>query len=240
MARKRLYEVEKLTMFDLSKMTSYELREVLAPIRDATAKRVRRIEKGKYESPAVQGLMKTGGLLSVQGKDKATLIREIQRGQAFLSRGTSRIGSTSIFRNGLEEKQIGAKEYTQKYNKTDILFGNKKAPEYSSLSDRKKGRFWNVLHKIRQNGIQLSAEEYDTENQLVRIAVKSNNPTNAFLNSIPAEAKEYVENNSHIEMDKDWVSGKLRKEKLDNYWTEKITAMYSAYIKWKREHPEIN
>ena len=237
MARKTLKDVIDVNLYDLSKMTSYQLKEVLAPIRDAVHKRVSRIHAEKLESPAISALTKSGGELSAKGKDKEALIKEIERGQAFLGYATSRIGTYT--------DKPGAREYTAQQNRFtgDGFVSNKtgkdiKTPEYSDLTDRKKARFWDVLHKIKQNGIQLNPEEYDAENQLIRTAVKSKDPVGKFLECLPAEAVEYVRVNSAIDLDEDYKKGKLKKKKLDEYWTDKITSMFSSYVKWQKENPE--
>lgn len=242
--RRTLKDVVSLDMYDLAKMTKYELQEVLAPIRDATHKRVERIKKEKLESPALSALTKSGGALSSKGKDKQALMHEIMRGQAFLSYATSRIGTYS--------DKPGAREYTKQRNRTSgdgFFFTNEvkpngkngkiRIPDYSDLSDRKKGRFWTVLHKIKQNGVQLSPEMYNEENMMIRTVVKSNDPVGAFMKIIPEEAKNYVLEKSEMEKDSDYHRGKIKKKDLDEYWTDKITSMYSAYIDWKMEHPEF-
>ena len=236
--RYKLPEVEGMSLYDLSKMTSYQLKEVLGPIRDAVHKRVSRIHKAKLESPAISALTKSGGALSARGKDKEGLIQEIQRGQAFLGYATSKIGTYT--------DKPGAREYTEQRKQFtgDGFFDNTKegkkikTPEYADLSDRNKGRFWTVLHKIKQNGIQLKPEEYNEENQLIRTALKSKRPDEQFLKIIPAEAVDYVRNNSILEADADYSAGKLRKKNLDNYWTDKITSMFSSYMKWQTDTPD--
>lgn len=237
MARKTLKDVLDYDIYDLSKLTSYELREVLAPIRDATHKRVSRIKKEKLESPALSALTRSGGALSAKGKDKQSLIHEIQRGQAFLSYATSKIGTYG--------EKPGARKYTESRNRFtgDGFVSNEtgkkiRTPEYSDLTDRKKGRFWTTLHKIKQNGVQLSPEMYNEENQMLRTAIKSNDPQGAFLNIIPKEAKEYVLEKSKMEKDIDYTKGKIKKKDLDEYWTDKLTSMFSAYVDWKLDHPE--
>lgn len=238
--RYKLSEVEDISLYDLSKMTSYQLKSVLAPIRDAVHKRVSRIHQAKLESPAISALTKSGGALSARGKDKEELIQEIQRGQAFLGYATSKIGTYT--------EKPGAREYTEQrkqftgdgfYDNTDMSGRKKiKTPEYTDLTDRNKGRFWSVLHKIKQNGIQLRPEEYNEENQLIRTALKSKRPDEQFLKIIPAEAVSYVRNNSILEADAEYNAGKLRKKNLDNYWTDKITSMFSSYMKWQTDNPD--
>lgn len=230
MGRKVLSEALDASIYDLSKMTSYELKEVLAPIRDAVSKRVVAIKKSGVPSPALKSLTSSGGLLSSKGKDKTALIGEINRGKSFLNMKTSSIKGSRSYLKEITRKQTEGE-------KSGILKSlDEIAPDYTELSDRSKGRFWETLHKLKQDGFQMNPEQYDTANNLIRVAFKGKNPSESFLKTIPDEAKEYVK--EHSELDYDYNRSKLRGKNLDSYWAEKIAKMVEAYDDWQKMNPE--
>lgn len=237
--RYRLYEVQSLSEYDLAQMSKYDLQRVLAPIRDAANKRVKRIQKNKLEAPALSALTKSGGKLSTKGKDKSGLIKEIKRGQAFLGMATSKIGGERGSRWYTEERK-------KKRHQAETSFGFKpkfdmsgfRSKEYGDMGKKAKSAYWDILHKIKQNGIQLQPEEYDEMNQLVRIVSVTKNFEDAFLNMIPAEAWDDVISKSALENDEAYRTGKRIKGGRQNYKAEKVTAMIQAYLKWLTDHPE--
>lgn len=238
-SRLRLYEVQNLSEYDLSKLSKYDLQRVLAPIRDATNKRVKRIQKLKLEAPSLSALTKSGGKLSTKGKDKAGLIKEIQRGQAFLGMATSKIGGESGARAYTEARNKRRKESSETFGFESIFdLGKKAGREYTDLSDKAKGTYWDVMHKMKQKGIQLNQEQYDATHSLVVALSSTRNWEDAFLNSIPAEAREYVLNESYMPNDDLYHSGKKIKGGKKNYKAEKIVAMVDAYTKWMVDNPE--
>ena len=233
MARKVLAQAMDTSLYDLSKMTKYELREYLAPVRDAVNKRVQAIKKVGVPSPALKSLESSGGLLSSKGADKKMLISEIQRGKAFLNLKTSTVKGGRQFAKEITKKQSDAQKVGIDKKIEDF------APDYTNLTDRNKGRFWQTLHKLKQDGFQMSPEQYDTNNALIRTAFKGKRPDQKFLQTIPDEASEYVQEHSELPSDMDYASGKLKKDKLDAYWSEKIAKMVEAYNEWMMDNPEI-
>lgn len=244
--RYRLYEVQSLSEYDLSKLSKYDLQRVLAPIRDAANKRVKRIQKAKLEAPSLSALTKSGGRLSTKGKDKAGLIKEIQRGQAFLGMGTSRIGGEFGARAYTEARNKRKKESMETFGylttspKYDLsAFGKNGRKDYSDMSDKAKGTYWNIMHKIKQKGIQFNEEQYNIHDALVVALSSTRNWEDAFLNSIPAEAREYVLNKSYMPNDELYHAKKKIKGGYENYKVEKVVEMIDAYTKWKVDHPEL-
>ena len=252
MARKVLSDALSTNTYDLSKMTSYELKEVLAPIRDAVAKRVVAIKKSGLPSPSLRALQTSGGNLSAKGKDKSALINEINRGKSFLNMKTSTIKGSRSFLKEITKKKSDAEKSGIIKNLDEI------APDYTELKDRAKGRFWETLHKLKQDGFQLQSEEYDTANNLIRIAFKGKNPEKAFLNAVvPEEAWDYVDRvlltdkqralqdlvvnmteKTAMPDDERRKKGRLKGERLDSYWAEKIAKMIEVYSDWLKDNPE--
>lgn len=230
--RYRLYEVQSLTEYDLSKMSKYDLQRVLAPIRDATNKRVKRIQKGKLEAPSLSALTKGGGALSTKGKDKSGLIGEILRGKAFLGMATSKISGEFGARAYTEARNKRRKESTETFGYESMFDVGKRAKDYTDLSDKAKGTYWNIMHKVKQKGIQLKPEQYNETHALVVSISASRNFVGAFLNTIPAEAHQYVLENSYLPNDEAYRNGKKIKGGKQNYKVEKIVAMLDGYTKW--------
>lgn len=254
MGRKVLTEALNSSIYDLSKMTSYELKEVLAPIRDAVHKRVVAIKKSGVPSPAIRSLNSSGGLLSAKGKDKSALIDEINRGKSFLNMQTSTIKGSRTYLKDITQKQFQGERAGVLHELDEI------APDYTELTDRSKGRYWETLHKLKQDGFQLQPEEYDTANNLIRIAFKGKEPDKNFLKAVvPEEAWDYVTQydddlderqkalkelatniveQTAMPNDELRHQGRLKKHKLDSYWSEKIAKMIEVYSKWAKDNPE--
>ena len=233
MARKVLKQAMDTSLYDLSKMTKYELREYLAPVRDAVNKRVHAIKKAGVPSPALKSLESSGGLLSSKGADKKMLISEIQRGKAFLNLKTGSVKGAKEYLKDITKQKSEAQKVGIDKRIEDF------APHYFTLSDRNKGRYWETLHKLKQDGFQMSPEQYDTNRALIRTAFKGKRPDEAFLRTIPSEAKQYVSDRSYLPGDELYAKGKLRGDKLDAYWTEKVAKMIEAFDEWRKDNVEI-
>lgn len=88
---------------DLKKLTGKELRNVVATLRDASAKRYKRaVEKGELDPAIVAFRDKYGGKISVKGKTDAQLRRELQKGYYFLQAKTSTASGRKAVRQALE------------------------------------------------------------------------------------------------------------------------------------------
>ena len=183
------------------------------------------------------------------------MINEINRGKSFLNMKTSTIKGSRSFLKEITKKKSDAEKSGIIKNLDEI------APDYTELKDRAKGRFWETLHKLKQDGFQLQAEEYDTANNLIRIAFKRKSPDNAFLNAVvPEEAWDYVNMESSDLDDKQKAlkelaeniidktampnderrkKGKIKGDKLDSYWAEKISKMVEVYSDWLKDNPEF-
>lgn len=77
-------------MSDLKKLSGKDLRNVVATLRDAAAKRYKRaIEKNELDPAIVAFRDKYGGKISVKGKTDKELRRELEKGYYFLNSKTS-------------------------------------------------------------------------------------------------------------------------------------------------------
>lgn len=102
-------EILDADIADLKKLTGKELRNVVATLRDASAKRYQRAVKAGELSPAVVAFRdKYGGKLSVKGKTDKELRRELQKGYYFLNAKTSTSTGRKAVQEALE-KSTGVK-----------------------------------------------------------------------------------------------------------------------------------
>lgn len=201
MASKRYTLGESLNVRfeDLKGMSKSELLKVLAPIRDAANKRVNRLEKAGQPSPALAAIQKTGG--KIYGSKYTTnkeLRKEIERGIAFINYQTSTVK--------------GARSYEKKM--TGSVTGGVR---YGDLTPAQVGKYWDIMHKMREAGIQLSGEGYDAVKALIRNSVASDDPDAAFLSSVPAESHEYI---------------RERMTESDDP-ADRVLSAISSYIDWK-------
>ena len=96
-------EILDADIADLKKLTGKELRNVVATLRDASAKRYQRAVKAGELSPAVVAFRdKYGGKISVKGKTDKELRRELQKGYYFLNAKTSTSTGRKAVREALE------------------------------------------------------------------------------------------------------------------------------------------
>ena len=201
MASKRLTVGEALSVKfeDLKGMSKGELLQVLAPLRDAANKRVNRLQSAGQPSPALAAIEKTGGkIYGGKWTTNKELRKEIERAAAFLNYQTSTV--------------TGARKYEKKM--TGSVTGGIR---YGDLTPAQVGQYWDIMHKMREAGIQLSGEDYDAVKALIRNSVSSNDPDAAFLSSVPAESHEYI---------------KERMPESDDP-TDRILSAIESYIDWK-------
>ena len=201
MASKRLTVGEALSVKfeDLKGMSKGELLQVLAPLRDAANKRVNRLQSAGQPSPALQAIEKTGGkIYGGKWTTNKELRKEIERAAAFLNYQTSTV--------------TGARKYEKKM--TGSVTGGIR---YGDMNPAQVGKYWDIMHKMREAGIQLSGEDYDAVKALIRNSVSSNDPDAAFLSSVPAESHEYI---------------KERMPESDDP-TDRILSAIESYIDWK-------
>lgn len=96
-------EILDADIADLKKLTGKELRNVVATLRDASAKRYQRAVKAGELSPAVVAFRdKYGGKISTKGKTDKELRRELQKGYYFLNAKTSTSTGRKAVREALE------------------------------------------------------------------------------------------------------------------------------------------
>ena len=197
--RYTLKDVMGISPDDLKGKSKSELLKILAPIRDAANKRINRLENSGQPSPALSAIKQTGGKLY---GSKWTTIKdlkdEIKRGQAFLKYKTSTV--------------TGARAYEKRM--TGSVQGNL---TFWDMNPQQMGKYWDIMHKMRQAGIQLAGEDYDAVKALIRNSVSSDDPEGTFLNSLPAESHEYI------------------KERLPESEdpVDRILSAISSYIDWK-------
>lgn len=102
-------EILDTDIADLKKLTDKELRNVVATLRDAAAKRYQRAVKSGDLSPAIVAFRdKYGGKISTAGKTDKELRRELQKGYYFMQAKTSTHSGRKAVQEALE-KSTGVK-----------------------------------------------------------------------------------------------------------------------------------
>lgn len=123
-------ELINLDVGDVSKMSRRELAKAVSTLGSAANKRIKRFEKAGVETPAVRGVKRSGGNISVKGKNINELRSEYVRAKTFLSAKTStRKGYTKIqkefeTRVGGKMTEDEAKSFWSAYNKLSELEPN--------------------------------------------------------------------------------------------------------------------
>ena len=96
---------------DVMKMSTGDLRSVVARLNRIETKRVNNLEKYGYNTQAIRALKETGGK-TVAAKDMSRnqLLHEYSRAKAFLSAETSTVSGSAKFYKGIKER-VGANRY---------------------------------------------------------------------------------------------------------------------------------
>ena len=161
----------------LNKLTRAELSKIVTQLGSAANKRYKRLNSKNMKTPAIKALKKSGGKISVRGKNINQLRSEYIRATNFLRAKTSTIsGAKKVVK--MFEKRIGGK-LTVDQVKTFWNVYNRIA-EYDPYFLRLYGST-NMQRFIRDEIIQEDAKEID---DLVKIA----------LNRINAEYESNGEN----------------------------------------------
>lgn len=82
-------DILNMDITDFNKLGFKNLKLVVGRLVSAVNKRLRRFEKKGIRTPATRALMKSGGVLSVKGKDTNQLRKEYARARNFLNMETS-------------------------------------------------------------------------------------------------------------------------------------------------------
>lgn len=82
-------DIVNMDLNTFEKLNESDMRKVVGRLVSAVNKRVRRFEEAGINSPAVQALNKSGGLLSTKGKNLNELRKEYARARNFLNMETS-------------------------------------------------------------------------------------------------------------------------------------------------------
>ena len=133
---KRVSQVQRVLNTNIEtfeKMTHAELAHEVSILASAANKRIRRLEKAGYNTPALRYTMAHGGTFSVKGKNKTELLAEMKRASGFLGAKTSSVS--------------GAKKSVKAMN----VAIQKAHPEEEipEMTKEEIDRFWEAVDKIR-------------------------------------------------------------------------------------------
>ena len=82
-------DILNMDIVDFNRLSEKDLKLVVGRLVSAVNKRLRRFEKKGISTPATRALMKSGGVLSVKGKNANQLRKEYARARNFLNMETS-------------------------------------------------------------------------------------------------------------------------------------------------------
>lgn len=123
-------ELLKMDIDDVQKLNRKELAKVVSQMGSAANKRLKRFSARGTQTPATQGLIRSGGKISVAGKNLNQLRAEYVRAKTFLNAKTStRKGYTQVQKQ-FEQRIGGAlnpeetKKFWSAYNKLSELEPN--------------------------------------------------------------------------------------------------------------------
>ena len=136
MAKKRISRVQAVLNTDIQKMEKMERAELAREISivvSAANKRIRRLQKAGYNTPALQYTMKHGGMFSVKGKSSEALLNELKRAKGFMGAKTSSVR--------------GAK----KSIKTMTEMQKKINPDFrGEMTQEEIAKYWEAIDRIRE------------------------------------------------------------------------------------------
>lgn len=183
--RLSLKDVTGLKVEQLRDMNKKDLLRVLAPIRDAANKRIGRLEKaGIGNIPALNAIQSTGGrIYGGKWTTNMDLVKEIQRGSAFLGYKTSSVTGARKF----EKWASGGRGAIPNFR-----LGDGESMRYGDMTPSQVGKYWDILHKMQEKGIQIAGEFYDAFKTILRNSVSSDDPVGSFINSMPAASQDYI------------------------------------------------
>lgn len=78
-----------LDIVDFNSLTEKEMRKVVSRLRDAGNKKIKRLEKSGFDTPALRQVNRSGGLFSTKGKSLNQLRAEHSRIRSFMQSKTS-------------------------------------------------------------------------------------------------------------------------------------------------------
>lgn len=144
-------DILNLDISEISKMDRKTLAKTVSTLASAGNKRVKRLKNKGIETPALRGLEKTGGNLSVKGKDVNALRKEFMRAKTFLTAKTSTFKGYKAVQKEFEERIGGkltpeqTKRFWSAYNKA-----NEREPNFLKLYGSSQMQSY-IREEIEQN-----------------------------------------------------------------------------------------
>lgn len=116
-------DILNMDISDISKLNRTELAKLVSQLGSASNKRLKRMESKDMTTPATMGIKRSGGKISVAGKNVNELRSEFMRAKTFLSAKTSTQKGFKQVQKSIEQRIGGpltpnqTKEFWQGYNK---------------------------------------------------------------------------------------------------------------------------
>ena len=175
-------EILDADIADLKKLSGKELKNVVATLRDASAKRYKRaVEKGELD-PAITAFRdKYHGRISVKGRSDAELRKELQKGYYFLNAKTSTSTGRAAVKQALEKatgEQLNRQQTDRLWKAIDKmgeLYELGQLPAFGSLGSNEvrnyvakqvaKGHTVDYILKHAEAGLNALYEEQITDEE---------------------------------------------------------------------------
>lgn len=155
-----LEQVMNLTWDQINKMNLKELKAATKVVGDVANKRLMRLEKNDYiAKQALESLTKSGGKITVGGKNINQLRGEINRARAFINMKTSRIRDAKAVYKARDTQFFG----TKAKNKEELKRRKAMSEKISELYDKFLEMDAAAKYKIGARGVRDLAIETVTE-----------------------------------------------------------------------------
>lgn len=123
----RIEDIMRMSAEDINKMSRKDLSKITSRLASAANKRIKRMQSSNESSPALAGVLSSGGKISVKGKNQGQLKAEFIRARQFLQGKTSGLRKAKEFKKNLFKK-LGVKK----------------------LSDEQIGQLERIMDKIKE------------------------------------------------------------------------------------------
>lgn len=161
-------QILKLNISDISQLSEKELRGIVSQMRKVANNRLKSLSKKQLKTETVKQLMRSGGKISVKGKDLNALKAEFFRAKAFLKNPASKV--------------VGAKKEVKRMNE-----GIKKISEKIGASVEKTSNILSLYEKAVDADPSLGAGARVYKYKLLEYLSEAANDKNKSIEQISAE-----------------------------------------------------
>ena len=198
-------EILNMSPLEVSRMTDKQLRQAVSVLGSAANKRLKRAQEKETLSPAVRGLLRSGGRITTSDKKSINAVRaEFMRAKDFLNAKTS---TAAGFKKSTQEfaERIGVDEIRKE-----------QANAFWDIYSRIKDQNPFIVQMVGTNGVQKMIGDYMSDDGNIRPDAVTEEGKDAIVNQLLAYgeqqyeefqadyadwASELEESNEYLEMD---------------------------------------